>query len=157
MPSTLSTLLFFHLLGFLLLGSGTVLGSIVGASARRTRSVAEHRVYARLMGRVAPLNGLGGLTLLLTGTAMVWYGGYGFTTFWIAATYVNWVIAIVTASALSRPQGAAIGAAVAGMVDRTESDELPALYGSPMVSIALRIHETVFLVSFLLMVFKPGA
>jgi hypothetical protein len=151
----LNVLLLLHLVGFALLASGTVLGSVAMRGGRGTTSVAEHRAWARLLSRAGPFSGLGGLTLLLSGTALVWYTGLSFTTPWIAGSYATWVVAFGTAGALTRPHAAAVGAAIAGMTDRTDSDELRALYATH--TLGARIHEVTFAVALLLMVFKPGA
>jgi hypothetical protein len=151
----LNVLLLLHLVGFALLASGTVLGSVAMRGGRGTTSVAEHRAWAALLSRAGPLAGLGALTLLLSGTALVWYMGLSFTTPWIAGTYATWIVAFATARFLAHPHAAAVGTAIAAMADRTDSDELRALYATN--TLGARIQEVAFAVALLLMVFKPGA
>lgn len=156
---TLDILLFLHLFGFVALGAGTILGSIVGAGARRTSKVAEHVIYASLVKRQVILNIIGSWTLLLSGLGLVSAAGLSHGTPWISASMGLWLVSFVAAIALARPHAMAVGKGVAEAVagGAPESEALRALYGAGRAKMAARIQETLFLVLTLIMVFKPGA
>lgn len=156
---SLQVLLFLHLVGFAALSAGTFLGSIVGAGARRTSKVAEHVVYGGLLKRQVILTMIGAWTLLFTGLALISARGLSHGTPWISASMGVWVLSLLSAVILGRPHAMAVGKALgeAAASGATESAALQAQYGSSRAKMASRIGETLFLVNFLLMIFKPGA
>lgn len=155
---SLQILLFLHLFGFVALGAGTILGSIVGAGGRRTTKVAEHVIYASLVKRQVILGMIGSWTLLLTGLGLVSVTGVSHGAPWVSASLGLWVVSFVSSMALLRPHAMAVGKGVAEAVasGATESPALGALYQSGRAKMASRIQETLFLVLFLLMVFGPS-
>jgi hypothetical protein len=156
---SVNVLLFLHLVGFAALSAGTFLGSITGAGARRTSKVAEHVVYAGLLKRQMILTMIGSWTLILTGLALVSTEGISHGTPWVSASMGLWVLSFLSAVLLGRPHAMAVGKALGEATGSgaTESAALQALYGTGRAKMASRIQETLFLVNFLLMIFKPGA
>jgi hypothetical protein len=90
----LTILLFCHLLGVVMLFSGEALALAGHVRLDRATTVAEVRSALRDLPVVAPLMGIGAGLVILAGIALVYQGGFGWTTAWID---VSFVIAIILA------------------------------------------------------------
>jgi len=150
-------LLFMHLIGAILLMSGSALGSVLQVAARKTNDAKQLTLLAQLGSRVPMLTMPGSLMAAWTGLTIVYRQGYGFTTPWVAMSILFWIVAFVTAIVVFRPIGMKAQAAIAKLPpDAVEAPELKAVLADRSVFIAARITEVIALCMIALMVFKPG-
>lgn len=92
----LQTLLFFHILAVIGLFSGMVIEGIALIRVHRASTLADVRAALLNVPLVGPLMGLSTLLLLAMGIAMIYVGGFAWSTGWINAVFgLTIVLAIV--------------------------------------------------------------
>ena len=158
--STYETHLFLHLVSVALLIAGFAVSTATGIGMSRTADT-------KLIGTLATISSTaeyvvtipGAIGAIAFGTWLVDETGFDLGETWLVTSYVLWAIAFTIGAFVLGPHGRRVVRQAAGLVANgvTESDELRAEAGKPMIAI-LGIVEVAVIVAFLwLMVAKPGA
>ena len=122
------------------------------ANTRDTRAIVTTAGIAERVGKVLPIFFIGGAVF---GLLAALTGQLDFTAPWLIATYILFVLAIVTGILFSDPWVGRLKAA-AVVSGETASAELQAVIDEPKAKIASAWLMLTILVILVLMVFKPG-
>ena len=123
------------------------------ASSRDPRSILTFATVAGRIDRFAPILFVGGAVF---GLVAAWSGNLDFTAPWLIATYVLFVIAMLTGALVTGPWSGRLHAAAAASGD-TPSAELTATIDDTRSKVASAWLMTTIVLILALMVFKPGA
>jgi hypothetical protein len=163
--SRFDVLVFFHILGVVLIAGGAGVGLATGIAMPRTTSVPAIRWMSALAARAEHFATTpGALLTLITGT---WFiaddSGLPFQQFdideaWLWSSYILWVVAVLLGEGvLGRfHHGINRKARVLEAQGVEKSEELRAAAGSPVGSVTGGVLTLVLLVFLYLMVFQPG-
>lgn len=152
-------LLLLHILSFIMLMAGSILGARVTGVVRRTSGTRELVVLAQVARGIPMLTMPGSLGAMITGTILVWRQGYGFGAPWVSIAFTLWTLAFVIAIfGLGRTMGAAAPLLAKAVADGApEAPEYQAALSSPVVFWSMRSLEVLSLLMIIDMVVKPGA
>ena len=153
-------LIFFHILGALLIvagaGAATALG-VVASRSSQTRTIAATSHAAVLVSRlvISP----GALILVAFGTWLVAeYALYDFDEGWISGAYVIWIVSVAVGTGYLTPYSRRIRdkarALIADGVE--ESEELRVEADAPLPKITGTLLNVLLIVALYLMVVRPG-
>lgn len=156
--STYEIYLFLHLAGAFLIAAGAIMGEVVLAATRRTRSTKVALALLTVGSRVPMLTIPGALLAIIFGSLLVMSVGYSFGEMWINISYLAWFLAIGLSAAVLGPaernlHELATREANAG---REESPELIQALQDPKVRIVTHVLSGLLVLFLVLMVFKPG-
>ena len=151
--------LFVHLFGLVMLAAGVGIANLSGIMMGKSSSSAMLAMWSNLNYKIEHIATLpGALILLVAGTILVDREGYDYTTTWVAAAYVLWVIAVFL--------GAVVLGRHARRIHALASEEVAAGSDAPTRSLALakspvgpvvgNLLNVIVLVFLYLMIFKPG-
>ena len=139
---------------------GAVAGAVIPevvlhavANTRDVRAIATLSHIAERISKVLPVFFVGGAVF---GLLAAWSGQMDFTAPWLIATYVLFVIAIVTGSLFADPWVGRLRAAAVASGD-APSAELEAVIEEPKAKIASAWLMLTIVLIISLMVFKPGS
>ncbi len=124
----------------------------VVANTRDTRAIVTMAGIAERLGKLIPVFFVGGA---IFGLLAAWAGELNFTAPWLLATYVLFVVAIVTGVLFSDPWVGRLRTAAVASGDAPTA-ELQAVIDEPKAKIASAWLMLTLFVIIALMVFKPG-
>jgi hypothetical protein len=147
---------FLHILSMFVAVAATVTPEVVlhvVASSREPRAIATFAHTAERIGRIVPPFFVGGA---IFGLLAAWTGQIDFTEPWLLATYVLFVVAIITGATITDPWVARVRTAAAASPDAPSPELLGAIDDRrSRIASAWLMTTTVVIIG--LMVFKPGA
>ncbi len=124
----------------------------VVANTRDTRAIVTMAAIAERLGKLIPVFFVGGAVF---GLLAAWSGELDFTAPWLLATYVLFVVAMVTGILFSDPWVGRLRTAAVASGDAPTA-ELQAVIDEPKAKIASAWLMLTLFVIIALMVFKPG-
>jgi uncharacterized membrane protein len=146
-----------HVIFVVLLGSGFVIETITGIWAGRARSIAELRVYARLIAfsenLLSPAAALG---IAAFGYAAADRGGFDLGTTWLVLAQVLFLAIVVLALVFLRPAARRLDALAKAAPDGPVTLEIAAYLKSPLFPIVGTLVSVFFVFIIYLMVSKPA-
>ena len=146
-----------HVICVVLLGSGFVIETIAGIWAGRARSVAEVRVYARLIAFsenwLSPAAAIG---IAVFGYSAADRGGFDLGTTWLVIAQVLFLAIVVLALVFLRPAARRLQALANAAPDGPITPEIAAYLKSPLFPIVGSLDSLFFLFIIYLMVVKPA-
>jgi hypothetical protein len=155
MDSTFVVFKFLHIAMMFFAVASAVIPEIllhVVANTRDTRAIVTMAGIAERLGKLIPVFFVGGAVF---GLLAAWAGELNFTAPWLLATYVLFVIAIVTGVLFSDPWVGRLRTAAVASGDAPTA-ELQAVIDEPKAKIASAWLMLTLFVIIALMVFKPG-
>ncbi|HEX5369699.1 MAG TPA: DUF2269 family protein [Dehalococcoidia bacterium] len=146
-----------HVIAVVLLGSGFVLETITGILAGRARSVAEARVYARLIAFSENwLSPAAAVALAVFAYATADRGGFRLGTTWLVIAQVLFVIIVVVALVFLRPAARKLQAMTSAAPDGPITPDIAAYLKSPLFPVMGTLVSVLFIFIIYLMVSKPA-
>ncbi len=153
---TYQLLLFVHLLGAFTLGGALIFGQMHQIRARRSRDVrfiAE--TYRTLYLTIMPFAPIGGLTLLASGVALVYLGGYPIRG-WLLALILLFVFELLEGITHYRPHARRLmRLSEEALQQGSITPELAALMNHRLANLMLYLDIPNFLLIAALATFKP--
>lgn len=157
--STYETLLFLHLVSVGLLIGGEGVATATGIGMSRTSDTKTIEMLARLSTKAEYFALIpGAFGAVVFGTWLVDEAGFDFSQGWLTASYVLWAIAVAVGLFVLGPHGRRVArrAAELRLNGVTESEDLQAEAGKPLIGM-LGMGQLVVIVALLwLMTAKPG-
>lgn len=158
-------LIFFHILGVVMIAAGAGVGMAAGMAMPRTNSVKTIKVLSGLAARAEHyVTSPGALLTLITGTWFIvddsgeFFQQFDLSETWLWLSYVLWVVAVVLGEGVvarfNHQLHRRAQALEAEGVDT--SDELQAAAGAPIGSVTGMVLTLVLVLFLLLMVWQPG-
>jgi uncharacterized membrane protein len=152
--------LFVHFVGLVMLAAGVGIANLSGVMMGKASSSAMLAMWSKLNYTIEHIATLpGALILLVAGTILVDKEGYDYTTTWVAAAYVLWVIAVFLGAVVlgrhARQVHALASEEVASGIE--EPARSGALARSPIGPVVGNLLNVIVLVFLYLMIFKPGS
>jgi len=151
--------LFVHIFGLVMLAAGVGIANLSGIMMGKATSSEMLAMWSRLNHKIEYIATLpGALLLLVAGTVLVDKEGYDYTTGWVAAAYVLWVVAVfLGAVVLGRHAKRIHALATEEMGSGAGPDRSTALARSPVGPVVGNLLNVIILVFLYLMIFKPGS
>jgi uncharacterized membrane protein len=151
--------LFVHIFGLVMLAAGVGIANLSGIMMGKATSSEMLAMWSRLNHKIEYIATLpGALLLLVAGTVLVDKEGYDYTTGWVAAAYVLWVVAVfLGAVVLGRHAKRIHALATEEMGSGAGPDRSTALARSPLGPVVGNLLNVIILVFLYLMIFKPGS
>lgn len=157
--STYETLLFLHLVSVGLLIGGEGVATATGIGMSRTSDTKTIEMLARLSTKAEYFALIpGAFGAVVFGTWLVDEAGFDFSQGWLTASYVLWAIAVAVGLFVLGPHGRRVArrAAELRLNGVTESEDLQAEAGKPLIGMLGMGQLVVILALLWLMTAKPG-
>lgn len=151
--------LFLHILGAFLSAAGGIMGEVLNAAMRRTRSARVMLALASVGSRIPILTVTGALLAIIFGSLLVMVVPYKFSALWINISYTLWFVAMGLSAGVLGPAERNLHDLAQREVDagRDDSPELQAAARDPKIGIVTHTLSGLLIVFLYLMVFKPGS
>jgi uncharacterized membrane protein len=156
MVSTYTVVLFFHLVGALVLGAGVTVAGVGFEVARRREEPGQIALLLGLTRIGVALVGAGGVLAGGCGLWLVHLGRWGFGTGWVSDAIALYVVALVIGGlAGQRPKRARLRAARLAGEGAAADPTLRALLNDPVSRAANYLSLLILVAIVALMAFKP--
>jgi hypothetical protein len=152
----LQILLFFHLLGVVLLFGGNILTIIAHARLTRATTLAAVRAATVNFSLIGPFMGAGALLVIVMGIAMVYVGGFGWSLPWINTAFVIAIILAIVGPLISGKRGNALLEAVAKAGDGPIPPDIEARIHDRLWNYAAFLTTCELIALLFIMTVKPG-
>jgi uncharacterized membrane protein len=152
--------LLIHLAGLVLLAAGVGIANLSGIMMSKSASPAMIAMWSKLNHRVEFVATLpGALILLVAGTILVDKEGWDYTTGWVVAAYILWIVAVfLGAGVLGRHASRVHRLATAEVANGDEtSAEAARVARSPVGPVVGNLLNVIVVVFLYLMIYKPGS
>jgi uncharacterized membrane protein len=151
----LQTLLFFHILGVVMLFSGISMELAAFARLHRASTLAEVRAATLNFPIVGPIMGIGALLVIAMGIAMVYAGGFGWGSAWVNVAFVLTVILAVNGPITNGRRSDAIHALAAKAGEGPLTAEIQAARSDRFLNYSVFLSVCELVAALYVMVFKP--